>query len=151
MMRIGLHAQPGFNQTVVITQRLRRDRLEIAAVFYKGDTVSDRQHRVHPLFHQEDADAAVARGRVRSAELSPMMIQLVASGRGVACLPNWALEEYLAKEYVAVRSLGEEGVWPTLYAAVRKDEADAAFIEGFVDVAKKTCFKNLIGIVTAEI
>ena len=51
----------------------------------------------------------------------------------------------------AVRSLGEEGVWPTLYAAVRQDQADAAFIRGFVDVAKQTCFDSLMGIVTAEV
>lgn len=89
--------------------------------------------------------------RVRNAELTAMMIQLVASGRGVACLPNWALHEYREREYVVVKSLGEDGVWPTLYAAVRTDQVDAAFIEGFVDVAKKTCFATLVGIVTAEV
>lgn len=89
--------------------------------------------------------------RVRNAELTTMMIQLVASGRGVTCLPNWALHEYLQGDYVAVKSLGEEGVWPTLYAAVRADQRSAPFIEGFVEVAKRTCFKNLVGIVTAEV
>jgi LysR family transcriptional regulator for metE and metH len=89
--------------------------------------------------------------RVRNAELTTMMVQLVASGRGVACLPNWALHEYREREYVVVKSLGEDGVWPTLYAAVRPDQVDAAFIQGFVDVAKKTCFANLVGIVTAEV
>jgi len=89
--------------------------------------------------------------RVRSAELTTMMIQLVASGRGVTCLPNWALHEYREKDYVVVKSLGEEGIWPTLYAAVRADQQSAAFIEGFVDVAKRTCFADLVGIVTAEI
>ncbi len=95
--------------------------------------------------------AAVEPKRVRHAELTTMIVQLVASGRGVACLPNWALHEYLQKDYLAVQSLGEEGVWPTLYAAVRKDQAGAAFMQGFVDVAKQTCFKNLHGIVTAEL
>jgi LysR family transcriptional regulator for metE and metH len=95
--------------------------------------------------------ANVEPARVRNAELTTMMVQLVASGRGVACLPNWALHEYREREYVVVKSLGEDGVWPTLYAAVRKDQADAAFIQGFVDVAKKTCFANLVGIVTAEV
>ena len=80
-----------------------------------------------------------------------MIVQLVASGRGVTCLPNWALYEYLQKDYLAVRSLGEEGVWPTLYAAVRKDQAGASFMQGFVEIAKQTCFENLHGIVTAEL
>jgi LysR family transcriptional regulator for metE and metH len=95
--------------------------------------------------------AGVEPQRVRHAELTTMIIQLVASGRGVACLPNWALHEYLENDYIEVRSLGEEGVWPTLYGAVRADQADAPFISGFVDVAKTTCFSNLRGIVTAEL
>ena len=95
--------------------------------------------------------ASVEPKRVRHAELTTMILQLVASNRGVACLPNWALHEYLQKDYLAVQSLGEEGVWPTLYAAVRQDQADASFMRGFVTVAKETCFKNLHGIVTAEL
>ena len=39
---------------------------------------------------------------VRTAELTPMMLQLVASGRGVSCLPNWAVTEYLSyREYLS--------------------------------------------------
>ncbi len=95
--------------------------------------------------------AGMEPARVRTAELTPMMIQLVASGRGVTCLPNWALHEYQEKRYISVTSLGEEGVWPTLYAAVRADQADSAFMQGFVATAKETCFSNLHGIVTAEL
>jgi LysR family transcriptional regulator for metE and metH len=94
--------------------------------------------------------AGVEPMRIRNAELTTMMVQLVASGRGVVCLPNWALHEYRQRDYVLVKSLGEEGVWPTLYAAVRRDQASAPFIQGFVEVARQTCFDNLVGIVTAE-
>ncbi len=85
--------------------------------------------------------------RIRTAELTAMMIQLVASGRGVTCLPNWALHEYLENDYVVARSLGEEGIWPTLYAAVRAGEEESPFVKGFIETAVATCFKNLIGIV----
>lgn len=94
--------------------------------------------------------AGVEPERIRTAELTTMMIQLVASNRGVACLPNWALHEYLQRDYIVVKSLGEEGVWPTLFAAVRADQESAPFMQGFVDVARRTCFANLHGIVTAE-
>ena len=95
--------------------------------------------------------AGVAPVKIRHAQLTTMIVQLVASGRGVACLPNWALFEYLQNDYVEGRSLGEEGVWPTLYAAVRADQADAAFMTGFIEVARRVCFDNLKGIVTAEL
>lgn len=116
---------------VVISYPVERDRLDLFTSFLDP--------------------AGVEPKRVRHAELTTMIVQLVASGRGVACLPNWALHEYTEGEYVAVRSLGEEGVWPTLYAAVRKDQASAAFMLGFIEVAKTTCFANLHGIVTAEL
>ncbi len=94
--------------------------------------------------------AGVAPASVRAVELTAMMIQLVASRRGVVCLPNWAVHEYLQRDYVAVTSLSEEGVWPTLYAAVRQDQADAAFMQGFIRIAIETCFSQLVGVVTAE-
>ncbi|MCB1693231.1 MAG: LysR family transcriptional regulator [Pseudomonadales bacterium] len=83
---------------------------------------------------------------IRTAELTPMMIQLVASGRGVTCLPNWALTEYLEKETVVARKLGENGLWCTLYAAIREDQKDAPFMEDFLATAADTCFTNLAGI-----
>jgi LysR family transcriptional regulator, regulator for metE and metH len=102
------------------------------------------------IFKQFLDPAGVEPARIRNAELTTMMVQLVASGRGVVCLPNWALHEYRQRDYVLVKSLGEEGIWPTLYAAVRRDQQAAPFIEGFVEVARRTCFDNLVGIVTAE-
>ena len=92
----------------------------------------------------------IAPAGTRTAELTTMMVQLVASGRGVACLPNWALHEYTERGYVVARSLGEEGVWPNLYAAVRQDERSVPFVASFVRTAKTTCFKNLVGIVPAD-
>ena len=95
--------------------------------------------------------AGIEPAHIRHAELTTMIVQLVASNRGVACLPNWALYEYLEKDYLAVSTLGEEGVWPTLYAAVRSDQAEAIFMRGFIDIAREVCFKTLRGIVTAQV
>ncbi len=94
--------------------------------------------------------AGVAPARMRTAELTPIMVQLVASGRGVSCLPNWALHEYVARGVVAARSLGEEGIWPNLYAAVRAEQREASYMAAFVALAKETCFETLIGIVPAD-
>ena len=116
---------------VVITYPVDQDRLDLFTGFLRP--------------------AGIEPERVRHAELTTMIVQLVASGRGVTCLPNWALFEYLQNEYVVVRSLGEEGIWPTLYAAVRQDQAESPFMTAFIEVAKQVCFANLRGIVTAEL
>lgn len=90
--------------------------------------------------------ADVEPAQVRTSELTVMMMQLVASGRGVCCLPNWAMHEYSSKGYVSARRLGENGLFSTLYAAVRTDMLDAAFMKDFLLTAKDTSFTTLAGV-----
>jgi len=88
--------------------------------------------------------------KIRHADMTMMILQLVASGRGVSGLPDWALFEYLQKDYVVARRLGKEGVWKTLYAAVREEQQSLAFIEDFISTAIESCFAHLKGIKVAE-
>lgn len=90
--------------------------------------------------------AGVEPAECRQAELTPVIAQLVASQRGVAALPNWAVTEYLHHGWLDVCHLGERGVWRTLYAAVRTEDAQADYIKGFLDQARETCFTSLSGI-----
>ena len=83
---------------------------------------------------------------IRTAELTPMMAQLVASGRGVACLPNWALTEYLQNETLVALKMGKTGLWGTLYAAIREDQAEQPFMRDFVSTAIETSFATLSGV-----
>lgn len=75
-----------------------------------------------------------------------MMVQLVASGRGVCALPNWVLAEYVDKQLISVRLAGEKGIWPTLYAAVREEQLATSYVQDFVTLAKAHCLKNLQGV-----
>jgi len=102
------------------------------------------------IFEHFLKEAGVEPKNTRQSELTLMIVQLVASGRGVACLPNWALQPYLDSSLISACSLGKDGVWPTLYTAVRKDQAEAPYIRDFIDQALCTCFKNLPGIVPAK-
>ena len=110
----------------LITYPVERDRLDIFTRFL--DPLD-----IEPL-------------AVRTAELTPMIIQLVASGRGVTCLPNWALTEYLVQDMVVAKKLGESGLWCTLYAAIREDQKAMAFMRDFLNTAVETCFSTLTGI-----
>ena len=94
--------------------------------------------------------AGVEPKSTRHCELTTMLIQLVASGRGIACLPNWALEEYTRKNYVATKRLGIGGLWSTLYAAVREERSDTSYVHSFFDIARRTCFKHLSGILPVQ-
>jgi len=90
--------------------------------------------------------AGIQPGGHRTCELTAMMLQLVASRRGVCVLPNWALAESLARHYVAARPFGPEPVIGTLYAAVREKEKDLAYVQGFMETARAVSFRNLQGI-----
>lgn len=94
--------------------------------------------------------ADVVPAKVRTSELTLMIVQLVASGRGVAALPNWVLAEYAEQMLVEVRSAGPKGIWPTLYAAVREEQVAVAYIEDFLKLAKAHCLKNLSGVKPAS-
>src|SRR5690606_24011671 len=80
--------------------------------------------------------AGIEPAAVRSAELTIMMMQLVASGRGVCCLPNWAITEYLQRGYVSARRLGRDGLSGTRYAAVREDMVEMRYGQDFLLTAK---------------
>ncbi|WP_456404110.1 LysR family transcriptional regulator [Thiolapillus sp.] len=90
--------------------------------------------------------AGVQPAQIRHVELTPMTMQLVASNRGVAALPSWALHEYRENPRLRFQRLGAKGVWATLYAGVRCDDADKPYIQGFLEQAKTTCFEQLPGI-----
>ncbi len=90
--------------------------------------------------------AGVEPAQIRKTELTPMMIQLVAAGRGVAALPNWAISEYLQHGLICSLPLGEKGIWRTLYAGFRGEEAGVPFLQEFIQTARQESMRGLSGI-----
>jgi LysR family transcriptional regulator for metE and metH len=90
--------------------------------------------------------AGIEPAQTRTAELTSIILQLVASQRGVSVLPGWAIEKYLQEDYVNARPLGKNGIWSTLYAAIRKEQAKLPYISEFIETAKKISFATLPGI-----
>lgn len=84
--------------------------------------------------------------RERHAELTMMIVQLVASGHGVAALPSWAITQEVAAGSVRAVRIGEEGLHCKLYAAVRSDAASEPYVRAFFDVARATSARTLAGI-----
>jgi LysR family transcriptional regulator for metE and metH len=82
----------------------------------------------------------------RQADLTLMIVQLVASGRGVACFPNWELQPYLDAGLISSRPLGSQGIWPTLYAAIREEQKDSSYMKDFLQQSLHSCNNNLVGI-----
>ncbi len=125
------HVQPeDLSNEVMISYPVERERLDVF------------KHFLDP--------AGIDPLEVRTAELTVMMMQLVASGRGVCCLPNWALAEYSERGYISAKRLGQHGLYATLYAALREDMLDAPFMRDFLLTAKDTSFATLAGVSSAR-
>ena len=87
--------------------------------------------------------ADVAPGRVRHTELTMMIVQLVASGQGVAALPSWAVHGDVEQGRVQRLSLGKRGLSCDLFAAVRTEDASRPFLQAFLETARRVSFATL--------
>ncbi|KQV91628.1 LysR family transcriptional regulator [Rhizobacter sp. Root1221] len=82
----------------------------------------------------------------RTSELTVAMLQLVASQRGFAALPLWAVKGYLDRGYVASQRIGAEGLTGRLYAATPARLAGLAYVADFVRVMRETSLRTLGGV-----
>lgn len=82
----------------------------------------------------------------RTAELTVAILQLVASRRGIAALPNWTVQSYLERDYVLGKPIGKKGLWSALYAATTAPMATSAFMLDFLDTVRSSSFRNLRGL-----
>lgn len=89
--------------------------------------------------------AGVASPR-RTTELTVAMLQLVASGRGLAALPLWAVWSYLERGYVARQKIGPDGLTGRLYAVVPARHAARVCVNDFVQLMRETSLLTLPGI-----
>jgi len=86
------------------------------------------------------APQGYAPARLRTTELTPMLIQLVASGRGIAALPDWVVSDYERKGWVVSRRLptaDQLGLIRGLSVGYRQDSVEQAYFSGFIELLIK--------------
>jgi len=74
---------------------------------------------------------------VRQVELTAVILLLVASGRGVAVLPDWVLRESRASTDYVTRPLTETGLTKRLYAAIRAEDGDKPYMAHLLRLARE--------------
>jgi LysR family transcriptional regulator for metE and metH len=119
-----------FKNETLITYPVPEDRIDVIRRFL-------RPARIRPA-------------AVRTAELTVAILQLVASRRGVAALPNWGVRNYVDYEYVIARRLGKKGLWSELYAICIEETAAHRYVDDFIETAKEECFRTLDGILPLQ-
>ena len=101
------------NETL-ITFPIDRERLDIFHLFLWPANIEPKVHK--------------------QIESLAIMLQMVEHQRGVCVLPEWLANSYSQQYQVKKMRLGKEGIFKTLYAAIKKEEQDIPYIDAFIQL-----------------
>lgn len=79
----------------------------------------------------------------RTAELTIAVLQLVASRRGLAALPNWGVKNYIDHDYVVGKRIGARGLWSELHATGHSDYLERPFAQDMLRIIREQCAAHL--------
>ncbi|HKP63581.1 MAG TPA: LysR family transcriptional regulator [Polyangiales bacterium] len=104
-------------EEVLITYPVATERLDIYTLFLMPAGLRPKRHKL--------------------IETTDIMLQMVASGRGVAALPRWLAEEYARRlKLVSVR-LGRTGIAKQIHVGAREADFEIDYIQAFVELARR--------------
>lgn len=99
----------------LITYPVDIDRLDIYNQFLQPAGISPQVHK--PI------------------ETTDIMLQMVASGRGVAALPRWLVEESQNRFEVVPVKLGKQGIAKQIYLGIRESDVHTDYVQAFIHLA----------------
>ena len=83
----------------------------------------------------------------RTTELTVAILMLVATSRGIAVLPRWAIQSYLQRQYVSARPITDAGLTAEVWAAMRASESTKPYLVEFVSLIRDTSAATLTDVV----
>lgn len=112
------YAEPAQLATeVLITYPVPTDRLDIYSQFLTPAGITPRRQKV--------------------IETTDIMMQMVASGRGVAALPRWLVQEYAHRLDVVPVRLGPGGIAKQIFLGAREADLQADYLQAFIALARQ--------------
>lgn len=112
---------------VLLTYPVANDRLDIYTNFLNPAGIVPKRHK--------------------TSETTDIMLQMVASGRGVSALPRWLALEYCARLPIAVVRLGEAGMAKQIYLGTRQQDSNLNYLNAFADIARQQTMSNSHGFI----
>ncbi|WP_443114587.1 LysR family transcriptional regulator [Herbaspirillum seropedicae] len=89
------------------------------------------------IYTQFLAPAGIVPRRHKTIETTDIMLQMVASGRGVAALPRWLVLEYAEQMEVVPVRLGKQGIAKHIYLGARESDVQIDYLRAFIDEARQ--------------
>jgi len=103
---------------VLITYPVPTDRLDIYTQFLMPSGIAPKRHK--------------------AIETTDIMLQMVASNRGVAALPRWLVQEYAQRMPVVPVRLGAKGIAKQIHLGVRETDTDIDYVQASVELARNS-------------
>jgi LysR family transcriptional regulator for metE and metH len=105
-------------QETLITYPVAPDRLDIYTEFLQPAGMAPKRHK--------------------TIETTDVMLQMVASQRGVAALPRWLVQEYAGKFDVVPVRLGQTGIAKQIFLGARETDLDIDYLKAFIKLARES-------------
>jgi LysR family transcriptional regulator for metE and metH len=102
----------------LITYPVEIERLDIYSQFLVPAQCAPRRHKV--------------------IEATDIMLQMVATGRGVTALPDWLVREYAGKVSIVPVRLGRHGIAKQIFLGLRDADTDIGYLNAFIEIARKS-------------
>ena len=109
-------APQDLNSETLITYPVPLERLDIYQMFLLPAGCAPRRHK--------------------TIETTDIMLQMVASGRGVTALPKWLVTDYAPHLQLRTLRLGAAGIQKHIYLGVREQDAEIDYVRSFVEFAR---------------
>ena len=103
---------------ILITYPVDLDRLDIYNQFLQPAGTSPRRHK--------------------TIETTDILLQMVASGRGVTALPRWLVEDYAEEVGLVAVRLGQKGIAKSIYLGARESDKKVDYLKAFIQLARET-------------
>ena len=141
--RPGLRYQPVFDYEqvlVVASGHALAGQAHITPVQLCGETLISYPVEIERLdiYNQFLLPAGCQPKRHKTIETTDIMLQMVASGRGVAALPRWLVDEYAAKLAIGAVRLGPGGIAKQIFLGIRESDEEIGYLKAFVELARQT-------------
>ena len=88
------------------------------------------------IFTQFLIPAAIEPASHKTVETIEILLQLVASNRGVCTLPDWLVTKYRHSYPISGVRLGAAGIMKTLYLVYRREDDQKAYLQEFIQLSQ---------------
>jgi LysR family transcriptional regulator for metE and metH len=137
----GLKFVPVFDYEQVLV--VHRQHALAQAEYVRPDQLSSETLITYPvdidrldIYNQFLQPAGISPQVHKPIETTDIMLQMVASGRGVAALPRWLVEEYQSRFDVVPVKLGKQGIAKQIYLGTRETDRETDYVNAFIALSQ---------------